>query len=390
MNQQPQQSNSPALTIVDAQVVSFAGTTLEALHAAVLAGMSGATLQTSSVYAVGDEYAEASPVLAATMTLQGTTRREILLELIYYALSPLMARTQQGVDDMPLVSILLPMQEVPYVRAQAIDFEAMKRDLCAAIPELDPDKLKLVPHHTGAIAELIRLQQQLVEGKAKQAILCGADSLINGLTYQMMAEAETLATKNKTDGIVPGEGAAALLFQQPGFEQAPNKPLLANLHAMANVEEPNVGKASQLPVTGAAEALRLSSRAAPAWLNETPLILTGGAQGVSDDLEWHQLERLLWSDTLDEQQRIAMTLGEVDAPVPKARPRPQQLNLASVMGEVGAAALPLQLAVACEHFHYQASMARYGFAKARPLFVLENGDYPIRAAICLQPPEIQA
>ncbi len=376
----------PELTIAAAQVVSFAGDNLEALHAAVLAGMSGARLQTSSVYAVGDEYSEAAPVLAASSALQGSTRREILFELVYRALSPLMSKALEKSDESPSISILLPMQAEPYVRAQRIDFEAIKSDLCQAIPAIDPDKLGLVPHHTGATAEIIRLQQLLNAGETKQAILCGADSLINGLTYQAMAEVGTLATKNYSNGIVPGEGAAALLLQLPDPKQDQDNPPLANLLAMASVPEPHVGRAGDSVLKGAAEALRQASKRDATLLSEAPLILTGGAQGTVGELEWHQLERQLWPETLEEEQRIAMMLGEVDAPVPNAEPRPQRLNLTAVMGDLGAAALPMELAVACEHFRYQVHMARYGFPTPRPLFVLENGDYPMRGAVCLQPP----
>jgi len=377
---------TPELTIAAAQVVSFAGDNLEALHAAVLAGMSGARLQTSSVYAVGDEYADAAPILAASSALQGSPRREILLELVYNVLSPLMSKVLEKNDKSPYVSILLSMQAEPYVRAQWIDFEAIKCDLCEAITTIDSDKLCLVPHHTGATPEIIRLQQLLNAGETKQAILRGADSLINDLTYQAMAEAGTLATRNNSDGSVLGEGAAALLLQLPGSEQDQDNPPLANLLAMASVAEPHVGRAGELALKGAAKALRQASQSDATLLNEAPLILTGGAQGAVGELEWHQLERQLWPETLEEEQRIAMMLGEVDAPVPTAQPHPQRLDLTAVVGDVGAAALPMELAVACEHFRYQVHMARYGFPTPCPLFVLENGDYPIRGAVCLQPP----
>jgi len=297
-----------------------------------------------------------------------------------------MSKVLEKNDKSPYVSILLSMQAEPYVRAQWIDFEAIKCDLCEAITTIDSDKLCLVPHHTGATPEIIRLQQLLNAGETKQAILRGADSLINDLTYQAMAEAGTLATRNNSDGSVLGEGAAALLLQLPGSEQDQDNPPLANLLAMASVAEPHVGRAGELALKGAAKALRQASQSDATLLNEAPLILTGGAQGAVGELEWHQLERQLWPETLEEEQRIAMMLGEVDAPVPTAQPHPQRLDLTAVVGDVGAAALPMELAVACEHFRYQVHMARYGFPTPCPLFVLENGDYPIRGAVCLQPP----
>jgi hypothetical protein len=84
-----------------------------------------------------------------------------------------------------------------------------------------------------------------------------------------------------------------------------------------------------------------------------------------------------------------MMLGEVDAPVPDEQPRKRRLRLGVTTGEIGAATLPMQLALACEQFRHQAHMARFGFHGPRPLLVLENGDYLLRGALCLQPPEAE-
>ena len=82
-----------------------------------------------------------------------------------------------------------------------------------------------------------------------------------------------------------------------------------------------------------------------------------------------------------------MMLGEIDAPAPEAPAKPRLLNLARATGETGAAALPLQLAVACEQFRFEAHQSRFGHPPPRTVLIAETGDYPVRGALCLQPPE---
>lgn len=85
-----------------------------------------------------------------------------------------------------------------------------------------------------------------------------------------------------------------------------------------------------------------------------------------------------------------MMLGEIDAPDVEPSVTPQRLNLNSVTGETGAAALPLQLALACERFRFEAEIARYGFPGPRPALVCEMSDYPGRGALALEPPPGEA
>jgi hypothetical protein len=63
------------------------------------------------------------------------------------------------------------------------------------------------------------------------------------------------------------------------------------------------------------------------------------------------------------------------------------LAVAAAGFATGAAALPLQLAVACGQFRFEARLARFGHPPPRPVLVAETGDYPVRGALCLQPPE---
>jgi hypothetical protein len=349
-------------------------------------GISGAAFQTSNLYAIGDEYAEATPVLVAAMELQGATRRQCLVELIYRALSPVLTLALNNSDRAPFVSILLPMMGERYARAQRIDFKAMRHTLCELMPELEPDRLTLLPHQLGATAELLRLQQQLAEGSGERAILCGADSLVNAQTYLELAERGNLATQHYLDGIVPGEGAAAVLLECVAPESTNDLPPLARILGMASVPEVYVGQAALKPLKGAAEALRQAAASTPEIIDQGSMVFVGQAQGMADELEWHQLVRQLWPETLGEQQRVAMMLGEEEAPQPEERARPQRIKLSAATGEIGAASLPTQLAIACEQFRFEAHMTRFGFPKPRPLMVLENGDYPIRGAVCLQPP----
>jgi hypothetical protein len=381
------ESHLPPLAILATRVVSFAGNSAETLHAAVSAAMGGMRFQPACVYAVGDDYAEASPVLAAPMALAGTTRAQCLSELLIKVLAPLMSQLPQDGAPPPHVSLLLPLDAGRHIRALDIDFETIRQSLCGVLPGLEADRVELLPYHQGATAALMRLQQRLADEPSGRAILCGADSLINALTYQDLAEAGTLATENHGNGIVPGEGAAALLLQRQDQCRMQDLPCLANITGLASAPEPEAGQAGHRPMIGLAQALRQATTSRPALLNQAATLLMGHALGETDDLEWHQTERQLWPIRLEESQRVAMMLGEVDAPTPKAPDKPRLFNLAQATGETSAAALPLQLAVACEQFRFEARLARFGHPSPRPVLVAETGDYPVRGAVCLQPPE---
>ncbi len=382
----PPESNLPPLAILATQVTSFAGDSAEPLHAAVSTAMGGMRFQPASVYAVGDDYAAASPVLAAPMALQGTTRAQCLSELLLKVLTPLLSQLPQGDAPPPHVCILLPLDAERHTRALDIDFETIRQSLCRVLPGLEAERVELTPYHQGATAALLRLQQRLADEPGGRAILCGADSLINALTYQTLAEAGTLATENHGSGIVPGEGAAAILLQRQDQCQTQGQPCLASITGLASTNEPETGKAEHRPMSGLAQALRQATASQPPLLNHAASLLLGHALGESDDLEWHQTERQLWPIRLEESQRVAMMLGEIDAPEPEAPDKPRLFNLAQATGETGAAALPLQLAVACERFRFETLLTRFGHPSPRPVLVAETGDYPLRGAICLQPP----
>jgi hypothetical protein len=380
------ESNLPPLAILATRVASFTGDSAETLHAAVSAAMGGMRFQPASVYAVGENYAEASPVLAAPMALQGTTRAQCLSELLLTVLTPLMSQLNLEDAPPPHVCLLLPLDAERHIRALDIDFETIRQSLCRVLPGLEDQRVELAPYHQGATAALMRLQQRLADEPSGRAILCGADSLINALTYQALAEAGTLATENHGSGIAPGEGAAAILLQRQDQRQTQDPPCLANITGLASAPEPEAGQAGHRPMSGLAQALRQATASQPALLNQSATLFMGHALGESDDLEWHQTERQLWPIRLEESQRVAMMLGEVDAPTPKAPDKPRLFNLAQATGETGAAALPLQLAAACEQFRFEARLARFGHPSPRPVLVAETGDYPVRGAICLQPP----
>jgi hypothetical protein len=125
-------------------------------------------------------------------------------------------------------------------------------------------------------------------------------------------------------------------------------------------------------------------------LQQATTLIQAHNLGSSGEREWHQVTQRLWPIRLDEQQRVAMTLGEIDAPEPAPSAEPKRLNLNQVTGETGAATLPLQLALACEHFRYAAETARYGFPAPSLALVCEMSDYPRRGALALEPPPGEA
>jgi hypothetical protein len=379
---QPQ--TAPPIAITGCSLASVAGDHPRALHAALATGLAGLAAQTER-YAIGDENPLPSPVTAAPLALAGHTLNLQLSELLLRALSPLTEAIEPE-EPPPALLILLPLDQTYCARARRVDPERIRSNLTGWLPQLATTPIDFQPYTQGATAALQNALQKLETGETETLLLCGADNLVNALSYNQLAGQNRLATESHGEGVVPGTAAGAIRFQRPSNgENAP--PILAKLAGIGSAEEPQAGKAAEHRLEGTYQALTQATGHNPALLQQAATLIQAHNLGSPGEREWHQVAQRLWPIRLDEQQRVAMMLGEIDAPEPAPSAEPKRFNLNQVTGETGAAALPLQLALACERFRYTAEITRYGFPTPSPALVCEMSDYPRRGALALVPPQ---
>ena len=82
---------------------------------------------------------------------------------------------------------------------------------------------------------------------------------------------------------------------------------------------------------------------------------------------------------------MAVQLGEIEQADIPDDPIPKIVLPYLTMGEVGAAALPIQLATALAWIEYDASQARWGFPIRNHLLVCDTPDAPERGAMIISP-----
>lgn len=380
------QRPAPPIAITGGGLASVAGDHPRALHAALATGLGGLAAQAER-YAMGNENPLPSPVTAAPLALAGHTLNLQISELLLRALSPL----ADAIDPQapPDLLILLPLDQTYCARARRVDPERIRSNLTEWLPQLMTAPIDFQPYTQGATAALQSALQKLETGETETLLLCGADNLVNALSYNQLAGEKRLATESHGEGVVPGTAAGAIRFQHPSNGENAH-PILALLAGIGSAEEPHAGKAAEYRLEGTFQALTQATGHNPERLQQAATLIQAHNLGTHGEREWHQVTQHLWPIRLDEQQRVAMMLGEIGAPEPAPSAEPKRFNLNQVTGETGAAALPLQLALACEHFRYTAEIARYGFPAPRPALVCEMSDYPRRGALALEPPPGEA
>ncbi len=374
-----QQQPATPIAITGCGIASVAGNHPRALHGALVTGLGGLAAQAER-YAIGDETPLPSPVTAAPLALAGHTLNLQLSELLLRALTPLTDTIEPQAP--PALLILLALDQTFCARARRVDPERIRANLIEWLPQLATAPIDIQPYTRGATAALQTALQKLATGETESLLFCGADNLVNSLSYNQLAEQNRLATKSHGEGVVPGAAAGAIRFQRHlDREVIP----LALLGGIGSAEEPHAGEAADHRLEGTHQALTQATEHNPQLLQQAATLIQAHNLGTPGEQEWHQVVQRLWPVRLAEQQRVAMMLGEIDAPEPAPSAEPKRYNLNQVTGETGAAALPLQLALACEHFRYTAEIARYGFPAPRPALVCEMSDYPRRGALVLEP-----
>ena len=107
-----------------------------------------------------------------------------------------------------------------------------------------------------------------------------------------------------------------------------------------------------------------------------------GAETVQS-LEWLQTTQKMWPQRVDEQQRMAVQMGEIEQAEIPDDPIPKIVSPYMTMGEVGAAALPMQLATALTWLEYSVWQTRLGLPVRNHLLVCDTSEAPERGALII-------
>jgi len=227
----------------------------------------------------------------------------------------------------------------------------------------------------GAANALSSCCQELADGKWQAVIFGGADSLINEATCAELARENRLLTRDIPNGQLPGEGAAFLLLEtrKPDDE---NENI--EISGITFKPEPNSRCAEHKKLLGLADSISeiiSKNNISPAAI-DTVLLPFG--QEICEQLEWHQVQQKIWPTVLEEKQRLAMQVGEIEAPQPEPGTiiSPEILQMTSVTGNVGAATLPIALALSCGRFEFS-------YPDISNLIVCDASSHVVRGAVHL-------
>ncbi len=357
---EPRKLEQP-LPLIAAGVCTQAGDADFASFAAVALKMLGAVPDPLVLVPASNGQGEL-PVLKAGIEetvvpseLNAAQRMVVLLHDALRALLRELPADSLGVDT--LVQVMLPATHT--ARGEDVDPAFIQASLVELLPDYEACRWRFSSDDNGALPGLDAL---IAEDDARVKIFAGVDSLVTAVTCMELARTGRVMTVGGDQGLVPGEAAAAVALAANDV-QAKRRAWLAS---WASEPEPAVGKAYSQGLNGLRTAIERALCAAGLAPGAVASVWhTLGAE-ITGELEWFQVQRRLW-------------------PAATGLPAPQTLRLFHAFGEVGAATLPLQLALASASFDYARSMHRFGFPAPGPVLVCETGDAPMRGALCLLP-----
>lgn len=192
----------------------------------------------------------------------------------------------------------------------------------------DPRLSQVIPEGNTAGFEALRLaREQLVSQRASVCIVCGVDSFINAATLDWLEGIWRLKTPENSDGIIPGEGAAAVLLSR---HPASGGQVAVRIRGLGFANEP-------ANILGTEPLLGLGlAGAASAALSES-------------GLQMQQIDFRI-SDLAGEQYGFKEQALMVSRTLRQRRPDFQLWHPADCIGDLGAAAGIAQLICAREAF----------------------------------------
>ena len=383
----PSTTTNGPVAITAVSVVTLVEGPPQVLLSAVSNGQSGARLHSGMSYPDPLDPQTNSPAVVASMDGLDSEVSVRILDILDRCLGQL-GDAIDAIDSAALgVTLKMPAQ----CQGEMIDKELIGDILWSYFPALQPRFLKIVSEEEPATAALRRLYGLLQTGIIESAIFCGVDSFIDAQYYDELASEGRLLTQALPLGLIPGEGGGAVLLQPVNRLQNADRKASEPLAILGNLgiePEPHVGAADSKPMKGMVNAVRAATAQNQGLLDKMTCLLYAIPAETSAQIEWYQVNNQLWPQRLEESQRIAMMLGEEEAPqLDSSESSRLEYNLTSCLGETGAATLPILIALGCEQIRFDITYDRWGFDRHSHLLVCEFGDQPWRGALWLTPPD---
>ena len=355
------------------------------LISSILGQINGVRLSKAFKFKPADANEEALPRMAPVVELGDMSDRYRMYKLSTIALSNVAEQLPADIN-VERVLIVITVDPELITRFSKVDTQHLQSFLVKLIPRIATATFRILPNISTSSSNALRTSlAELNEGKWQAIIFGGADSLISIYTCQDLHRDNRLNIVGKSDGIVPGEAAAFVVLQSTESATKNTTPALGYLRGLGVTAEPNARDADIEATDGLSSAITQAlAQAGIAATDIQGVVQCLGAETVQS-FEWFQTTQKIWPRRVSEQQRMAVQLGEIEQADIPDDPIPKIVLPYLTMGEVGAAALPIQLATALAWIEYDASQARWGFPIRNHLLVCDTPDAPERGAMIISP-----
>ena len=323
------------------------------------------------------------PRMAPVVEFGDMPVRERMYQLATNALSNAASQLSPSVKSESVLIVVMVNPEL-LIRFKKIDTQHFQNHLTEHTPRLATATFRIVPNDKGSNTSALRTAiAELNEDKWQAIIFGGADSLISIYTCQDLHHDDRLNVVGNTEGVVPGEGAAFVVLQSTESASTNTAPALGYLRGLGVAAEPNARDADLAATEGLSSAIgQAVAQAGIAATDIQGIVHNLGAETVHA-IEWYQTSKKTWPRRINEQQRVAVQLGEIEQADTPDDPIPKIILPYMTMGEVGATALPMYLATALAWMEYDAHQVRWGFPVRKHLLVCDTPDTPERGALII-------
>lgn len=244
-----------------------------------------------------------------------------------------------GEPDAGQVMLVLPAAERPWLESLA----RSERTLTDIARECLAGRGHRVPTITVRRARSAEVLSQAVaevaEGRADWMLVVSADSLLDLEDLGSLAASGILQTATR-EGLVPGEGAAAVLLTNGRGEQRGLR-----LHTPSGFGSAETTAGATKASTELAPVIAESIGAADLSCDDVGAVFLATDPGAEQELQWWRTRQRLWPARLPEESREAVEVGALDAAEPESN-APPRLTAAAAIGGCGEATLPILLAMA--------------------------------------------
>jgi 3-oxoacyl-[acyl-carrier-protein] synthase-1 len=356
MNSSAPSPQTIAVSITGTGVQAATGELDAALYGAVATRLSGSRPVAGLTVPAADQGMEQpyfAPIAAFPEELKSAFRIPILAQKALAQACTYLPEGRIGLRI--LVLTLLPASSSERPNAGNLDQEELAASLRGIHPALAMAEFRFAAGETGATDILAQCIEELHREQWDGVLFGGVDSLIDRGAIRALAAGGRCCTDRNPEGILPGEGAAYLLLEKPEENRNPR----AHICGLGHAREDNHGRAANCRMTALITSIEQAlgqAQCTPAGVDSVVLPVGNDVPTV---LEWHQVQRKLWSKPED------------------TKPEMEELLPQAAIGDTGAASLPLALVIGCARFEFN-------FPPAERILVCEGGQGAPRGAVFLK------